>query len=572
LLADAVPSAGAGALVALALFIVGSIWLGTLAQRAVEKGEFLKTYFLGNRGLGAWTIALTATVQSGGTFMGFPSYVYSHGWIVALWIAGYMVVPITGFGVLGKRIAQLSRKTGAVTIPDLYRARFESPVVGTVCSLVIILCMTVMIIAQFKAGAVIMQLAWPQSGLLSISEEEAVSADVGDSGNGTKAATTAAKTAQQQKYWLGLAIFSLTVVGYTMIGGFLAAVWTDLFQSLMMFLGVMLLLFLVVPMAGGLEHASRTAAAKIEASAGDLATTAPFRDRPDAYLSGPGYDAQRKGRDFLPLTKALSFFIFWPFVGMATPAGVVRIMACKDTPTLRKSIVILCLYNMGIYLPLIVICICARAILPTLTVSDEVIPRIAILATADLPLGSFWAGLVLAAPFGAVMATVSAYLVVIASGLVRDIYQRFWRPDANEYELRRASHLAMVLVGLIAVVAVIHPPQFLQKIVVFSSGAIGAAFLVPTFMLCYWRSATAIGVIGAMIGGAGTVFALNLAGIGQEWAAGRSWTGFQEYDLFNLGFDPLLWGLLVSFVCGVIGSARSQPPSAATLAAMFDEG
>ena len=142
------PSPGYGAVLALVIFIVGSIWLGFLAQRVTEKGSFLKSYFLGNRGLGAWTIALTATVQSGGTFMGFPSLVYTHGWSVALWISGYMLVPLMGFGVLGKRIAHLSRQTGAVTIPDLYRARFESPAAGYVCSIVIVLCMTVMMIAH----------------------------------------------------------------------------------------------------------------------------------------------------------------------------------------------------------------------------------------------------------------------------------------------------------------------------------------------------------------------------------------------------------------------------------------
>ena len=108
------PSPGAGALIALLIFIAASIWLGTVAHRVMQKSSFLKGYFLGNRGLGAWAMALTATVQSGGTFMGFPSLVYSHGWVVILWIASYMVVPMTAFGVLGKRLAELSRRTGAI--------------------------------------------------------------------------------------------------------------------------------------------------------------------------------------------------------------------------------------------------------------------------------------------------------------------------------------------------------------------------------------------------------------------------------------------------------------------------
>ena len=80
-----VPVVGYSVLAALLLFIAASVWLGALAQKAMEKKDFMQGFFLGGRGLGAWTLALTATVQSGGTFMGFPSMVYSFGWIVALW-------------------------------------------------------------------------------------------------------------------------------------------------------------------------------------------------------------------------------------------------------------------------------------------------------------------------------------------------------------------------------------------------------------------------------------------------------------------------------------------------------
>ncbi|NNE91021.1 MAG: sodium:solute symporter, partial [Verrucomicrobiales bacterium] len=59
-----------------------------------KEGGFLNEYFLGNRGIGLWAFALTyaATAASGGSFMGFPALIYSHGWSLAWWIAGYMVV------------------------------------------------------------------------------------------------------------------------------------------------------------------------------------------------------------------------------------------------------------------------------------------------------------------------------------------------------------------------------------------------------------------------------------------------------------------------------------------------
>src|SRR5947208_3645392 len=77
------PSASWGALAMLCGVVVASVWLGTLASRASAGGRFVTAYFLGSRGLGSWTLALTATVQSGGTFMGFPALVYSNGWVVA---------------------------------------------------------------------------------------------------------------------------------------------------------------------------------------------------------------------------------------------------------------------------------------------------------------------------------------------------------------------------------------------------------------------------------------------------------------------------------------------------------
>ena len=54
---------------------------------------------------------------------------------------------------------------------------------------------------------------------------------------------------------------------------------------------------------------------------------------------------------------------------------------------LRQSMFLLAVYNMGIYLPLIAICIVARAMLPydLGTKSDEVIPRMALILTEQDP-------------------------------------------------------------------------------------------------------------------------------------------------------------------------------------------
>ena len=65
------------------IFTLISLGLGVVANLvASRKAGFLQKYFLGNRSLGAFAVALTAAVMSGGTFMGFPSLVYTFGWVV----------------------------------------------------------------------------------------------------------------------------------------------------------------------------------------------------------------------------------------------------------------------------------------------------------------------------------------------------------------------------------------------------------------------------------------------------------------------------------------------------------
>jgi SSS family solute:Na+ symporter/sodium/pantothenate symporter len=235
--------------------------------------------------------------------------------------------------------------------------------------------------------------------------------------------------------------------------------------------------------------------------------------------------------------------------------------------------VLLCAYNLGIYLPLICICLCARSLMPDLEKSDEVIPRMAMKMTNGIPGGSLLAGVILAAPFGAIMATVSSYLVVIASGLVRDVYQRFINPEATDHELQRLSRIGMLIVGVVAVALNIKPVAYLQTLVVFASGGAGACFIVPCLMLCYWRRATAAGVGAAMVSGAITMIGLyslplilGLLKVAPQEIGPEA--GFRPYYLN--GMEPLLYGVLVSSVIGTFVTYCTEPPDEKLVAPLFD--
>src|SRR4051812_34955285 len=455
-------------LIALVLFTLVSLGLGVVANLVQKKGSFLEKYFLGNRSLGAFAVALTAAVMSGGTFVGVPSLVYSYGWVVGLWIASYMVAPLTILGALGKRIGQLSRRTGAITLPDLFRERFGSPALGLLTSVLVMGFLICNLVPQFTAGARIMKIVLPAETMSwVVSDDLAVSSDA--------------------SYYLGLFIFTATVVAYTTYGGFLAAIWTDVFQSIVMAIGVMLLFPLAMAASGGLAQATYSGMAQ---------TNDP------GFAFGPG-----AGRDFHPIGLAVSFFFMWAITGMGQPSTLVRLMAFRDSKTLRYSILYLTVYNALIYIPLIFIFVAARTILPNLASSDDVMPSLVIKLA-----NPYVAGLILAAPYGAVLSTVSGWLLIVSSGLVHDLYQRFFRPTAGDRELAWASYSGTIAVGLIAAAIATRPPQYLQLIIVFSSTGMASAFLMPAILGAFWRRSTAAGAIAAMATGASVALGLYVLG------------------------------------------------------------
>lgn len=542
-------------LLALIVFTLVSLGIGVVANLVGRKdGGFLRKYFLGNRSMGAITVALTAAVMSGGTFLGFPSLVYTFGWVVGLWIASYMIAPLTYLGIMGKRIGQLARRTGAVTLPDLFRERFGSPALGLTTSLIILVFLTVFMEAQFVAGAKIIKVVLTGESLNQIAKAE----DVGDEAHvqpaPTRSEAESAKAAReqtaQQAYWIALAIFTLTVVAYTAYGGFLAAVWTDVFQSLIMAAGVLILLPLAMAACGGLSHATLEGVGKLGSG----------------YAFGPG-----AGRAFHPLTMAFSYFVMWAITGAGQPSTLVRLMAFRDSRTLRYSIIYVTIYNAIIYIPLILIFIAARTILPDLTDSDSVMPTMVVKLA-----NPYIAGIIMAAPYGAVLSTVSGWLLIISSGVVHDLYQRFFRPGATEKEIARASYLATVLVGLFVALMASRQPKFLQLLVVFASTGLASAFLAPALMTCFWRRATTAGALAAMIVGPAVtlaLYALGLQSVAESLGVPPNLeigpaSGMRPYYL--LGFDPCVWGVGSSILAGVVVSLFTRPPDAARVALLFD--
>jgi Na+/proline symporter len=312
---------------------------------------------------------------------------------------------------------------------------------------------------------------------------------------------------------------------------------------------------------------------------------------------------------------AFSFFLMWSLMGAGQPSGMVRLMSFKDSASLRRALLLIAGYYVLTYMALLVIFVCARAIYPTQYLGgggdetkgepDSIMPAMTRYLADSV--GMPWvAGLLLAAPYAAIMSTVAAFLLMLSSSLVRDIYQRIINPHVSDRTIKVVSYLVTGVVGILVLLGAMNPPRYLQYLIVFTGSGQGCAFLIPMGMALYWRRATRQGMLAGMLGGFGALFGLYVLGwldSACQGAAGKaliaaqaaltgagtqatllgeapialpawaSWLntllgwlpgwgvdrGSAVLPLYVGGVDPLVWGLVASGLFGIAVSLLTQP-------------
>jgi len=630
------------ALATFILYTLGVFVIAALSNRLLQKKAFLSEYFLGSRGLGMWAFALTfaATSASGGSFTGFPAKIYTHGWVLALWIASYMVVPVCTMGLLGKRINQVARMSGAITVPDILRDRFESRFLGLMSTMLMVFFLVFNLVAQFKAGSLILETL-----LTGVEPFQTQAARVGDwvsnaaKTDGWTFLLDATGNPVDGGYLLCLMTFGIAVIFYTTYGGFHAVVWTDVMQGVVMVFGVAVMLPLALMQVGGLENATQELAQMVpprpaticvdwgaqktedgvlpsgswvqqppatadgqprlfrttksalyvagtsqvcgvealeilsdneitrltgpespltfldagvaEINEGDTYAYGSEEEHKGSYVTAPG-PSRTDSTGFLPLGVAISFFFMWAISGSGQPQYMVRLMAFKDSQTLRRAIITVTMYFSIIYFPLVIIFVCARVLLPGMeNEPDRIMPQMAVLLTENAGVG-WLAGLLVAAPFAAVMSTVDSFLLVISSSVVRDIYQRNISPDASQRTIKWMSYFCTLAVGLIALFGAISPPKFLQDIIVYVGSGLAACFLFPVVAALYWPRANKWTCIVGMLGGFGAHLAMHLIGMQLNGSF------VNAYRLF--GLDPVVVGLVASLLSVLIITPLTPKP------------
>lgn len=498
-----------GALIPLIAMLIIVFVAGLWASRHVRSsGSFLEEYFLGDRSLGGFILAMTmvATYGSASSFLGGPGVAYSKG---LGWVLLAMTQVVTGYFVLmvlGKKFAIVSRKYKSITMVDYLNSRYKSKWVVILSSFSIIIFLFFAMAAQWIGGA---RLIESLTGL---------------------------------QYTTALFIFTVAVLAYILIGGFRAVAYTDGIQGSIMFIGTLILLIATIIAGGGISNIMSDLMAE---NPNLLSPFGAERDLTPAYVSS-----------------------FWILVGVgvvALPQMSIRAMSYKDSRSMHRAIIIGTIVVGFIMLNMHLIGVFARPIMPGIDVPDMVMP---LLALEVLP--AWLAGIVLAAPMAAIMSTVDSLLILVSSSVVKDLYLNYVKPKASETHVKRLSVGVTAILGILVFLMAVNPPEFIIYLNLLAFGGLEAAFIWPVVLGLYWKGGNKYGAIASIISGVGFYVLLNpMNPITWHPIIEKITTwfnGVQENVIANISkvelfaqLHPVILPVVLSFIAYVVISLLTNP-------------
>ncbi len=483
--------------IAIGLYFVVLLWIGIRVVRR-EHGEGESESFLAadrNMGL-VQTTASTAATDLGGGFsiamggLGFTLGV-SGSWLIA--ISGLSVVMVSF--LLVPKVKRWADRMRGLTTGDLFEARFDRRT-GTLAALVIGIAWFTFVGGQVVAGAKLLQVTMAINLTLAVILSGAV------------------------------------ILAYTAMGGLKAVIYTDVFQMIVLLIGIV---FVAVPI--GLYHVG-----------GWSGIVEHFSANPDT-ISMVQWDA-------IGWQKILGwFFAIFP-VWFISIAAMQRIVAARDVRTARLAFF---MTGVPIEWPLFAIGstlvgVIARMLLPDIPDPELATPMVIMHL---LPVGV--AGFVIAAYIAAVMSTADSVLMGPVAILTNDIYRKYLRPDADEKALVSFARAATLIIGTLGIALAYLVPNVLDLMLyAYTFGAAGLFF--PMLGLLFWKGTTASGAFWSMICGGGSAIVWALLQDWQ-WLATFDWhPAWAQFDQ-AYGIEPSYAGWVIGLPVLVIVSLLTEHSS-----------
>ena len=430
-------------IVAIALLYFAIV--ASIATWATRRTRNERDFFVAGAGVGLWTLAIAkmAASLSGFSFVGGPGLVYTIGLAGVFIILPGALSNALGAWVLAKKMRLLGEARGLLTVPAAIGARYRSPAAQGLAAL----------------GILIAVIGYMATNLLALGI-------VIDAIFGTGLAPG---------IWIGTGI----ILAYSVAGGILAGIYTDVFQGSVMALSSLMVVAIALKVGGGLPHISRTIMAA------------------DAKFLGPWGSAG-------PVT-ALSFFFVFSMGSLGQPNVIHKFYMLKDPRQLKWYLLLMSIALLMAQLIYIAIGIVFKALVVQGTLAapdkaDQATPMFLLHAAPVLVAGIVFAGVA-----AAIMATVNSFMNAGAAALTLDIPLAFGRKLGDELLWGRITTvvLAVVAAGVAQVSGTLV--AFLG---IFGWGLFSSTIAPALAIGLNWEGATRAGAIASI----GTGLGLTLVG------------------------------------------------------------
>jgi sodium/proline symporter len=453
------------------LYLASILVVGVITWRRMRS---LDDFVLGGRRLSPFAAALSerASGESAWFLLGLPGAAYVAGFSEFWTVIGSSFGIFFSWLFIARLLNAQARKLGALTIPDYLESRFGGEGARSlrfVAMGIILFFYTAYVGAQFVGAGKILNTTF-----------------------GIDAGT-------------GMLLGALVVVAYTFMGGFLAVVWTDVVQGLLMMLVAVILPVLGLAALGGPSGLVEAILARTPETFGGT----PEQAQGVAF----GMDALRMtgGKVGWGFVNGVVFGgMMWGVGYLGQPHLLVRYMAIRSSREVEVGRRIAVSWVLLAYWGAAFVGIVAIGLLPEAPADRERI--MPLLALQLLP--AWLAGLAIAGAIAAMMSTADSQLLVATSAVVEDVYVRVLRPAADPARLVLYSRIATVAVALVALWLAFGNRDFVFEAVEYAWTGLASAFGPVLLLSLRWKRMTREGALAGMVAGAVSTVVWRNVGLG----------------------------------------------------------
>jgi len=455
-------------------------------------------------GVTKMVFTLVCTWIGSGTFIAGAEYAFRAGWS-SLWMpAGAWV----GIGIIFFLAGKI-RSFGQYTIGDILEERYGkfARLFGAIA---LVIAFTTIVSYQFRAGGYI----------INIITDGAVSLEMGQ------------------------ALAAGFVILFTALGGMIAVAHTDLPNGIIIVLACIIAVPFVIITAGGFSG-------------------------PAEVLPASHFQVFTEDFGKYPLLKGLSYFLATMFLLLGVQSMYQKFYSAKTPKDARTAVALWILGTIVVETVVVVIAIYASSYFWGDGNFDKIkdAPAIVLHAAREMvpaPVGL----LLLSAAVVVVISTGMNYLLSPSTNIMRDIYQRFINPDADQKKMVALQKVFIVVLGLCAFLMIFIPTVLKLEISVlqyayFAYTMYGVAITPALLAALTWKRATRAGGLASIVSGATVAITFDLVipnAFPGVMIGGDPW-----------GIPSIYPGLVVSILMLVLVSLATPKPDRAVLAKLFPE-